>query len=224
MQPAHPISQQERGDGRPQHQRHGYDSSRAHIVESVERSLKALGTDHVEVLLLHRQDPLMDPDEVAAAFSELETSGKVLEFGVSNFTPSHLEALQSRLERPLVTNQVEASVLHLEPFLDGTFDQALTRRFRPMAWSPLGGGRLFSGAGEQEVRVRGAASRIAEELGESLDTVAYAFLLRHPVGMRPITGSGKLDRIAAAVRATEVALSRDQWFELWTASTGSPLP
>jgi len=209
---------------RPDHKRHGYDSSRAHIVDSVERSLRALGTDHVEVLLLHRQDPLMDPDEVAAAFSELEASGKVLEFGVSNFTPSHLEALQSRLKRPLVTNQVEASVLHLDPFLDGTFDQALTRRFRPMAWSPLGGGRLFSGDGEQEVRVRAAASRVAEELGASVDTVAYSFLLRHPVGLRPITGSGKLERIAAAVRAMEVPLSRDQWFDLWTASTGSPLP
>jgi predicted oxidoreductase len=123
-----------------------------------------------------------------------------------------------------VTNQVEASVLHLDPFQDGTFDQALTRRFRPMAWSPLGGGRLFSGGGEQEVRVRAAAARIAEELGASVDTVAYSFLLRHPVGLRPITGSGKLDRVAAAVRAMEVPLSRDQWFDLWTASTGSPLP
>lgn len=211
-------------DRRPEHRRHGYDSSRAHIVGSVDRSLQALGTDHVEVLLLHRQDPLMDPDEVAEAFSELERSGKVLEFGVSNFTTSHLEALQSRLDRPLVTNQVEASLLHLDPFLDGTFDQALTRRFRPMAWSPLAGGRLFTGEGEQEVRVRAAMGRVAEELGVAPDTVAYAFLLRHPSRMAPITGSGKLERVAAAARAADVSLSRDQWFDLWTASTGAPLP
>ncbi|MDB4426463.1 aldo/keto reductase [bacterium] len=209
---------------RPAHRRHGYDSSCAHIIDSAERSLKALGTDHLELLLLHRQDPLMDPDEVAAAFSALEASGKVLAFGVSNFTPSCLDALQSRLERPLVTNQVEASVLHLDPFVDGTLDQALARRFRPMAWSPLGGGRLFSGDGEQEARVRAAVAKVADELGERVDTVAYAFLLRHPTRMRPITGTGRLDRIAAAVRACEVSLSRDQWFELWTASTGAPLP
>ncbi len=209
---------------RPAHLRHGYDSSRAHIIESVEQSLRALGTDHLEMLLLHRQDPLMDPDEVAAAFSELEASGKVLAFGVSNFTPSHLEALQSRLAWPLVTNQVEASVLHLEPFTDGTLDQALTRRFRPMAWSPLGGGRLFSGGGEREVRVRTAAEGVAAELGVTVDTVAYAFLLRHPARVRPITGSGKLERLGAAVRAMEISLSRDQWFDLWTASTGAPLP
>lgn len=209
---------------RPEHRRHGYDSSKAHIVASVERSLAALGTDHVEVLLLHRQDPLMDPDEVAEAFDALGRAGKVGAFGVSNFTPTHLDALQSRLDRPLVTNQVEASLLHLEPFTDGTFDQALARRARPMAWSPLAGGRLFSGDGEREVRVREAMGRVAAELGTAPDTVAYAFLLRHPSRPMPITGSGKIERVAAAARALEVTLDRDQWFDLWTASTGAPLP
>ncbi|MEM9381739.1 MAG: aldo/keto reductase [Planctomycetota bacterium] len=209
---------------RPEHARHVYDTSAEHIILSVENSLRALGTDRVEVLLLHRQDPLMDPDEVAGAFERLHTAGKVLAFGVSNFTPSHLDALQSRLDAPLVTNQVEASLLHLEPFEDGTFDQAIARRFRPMAWSPLGGGRLFDGTGERETRVRAAVRSVALELGVEPDVVAYAFLLRHPSGICPITGSGRLPRIASAVRALDVTLERDAWFQLWTASTGKPLP
>ncbi|MEM1451796.1 MAG: aldo/keto reductase [Planctomycetota bacterium] len=209
---------------RPEHTRHVYDTSAEHIVASVENSLRALGTDRVEVLLLHRQDPLMDPDEVAGAFERLHADGKALAFGVSNFTPSHLDALQSRLDRPLVTNQVEASLLHLDPFEDGTFDQALARRFRPMAWSPLGGGRLFDGTGDREVRVRAAVRSVALELGLEPDVVAYAFLLRHPAGVVPITGSGRVARIAAAVRALDVTLARESWFQLWTASTGRPLP
>lgn len=209
---------------RPENTRHVYDTSAAHIVASVENSLRVLGTDRVEVLLLHRQDPLMDPDEVARAFEGLRAAGKVLEFGVSNFTPSHFDALQSRLDAPLVTNQVEASVLCLEPFEDGTFDQALARRFRPMAWSPLAGGRIFAADGARSSRVQDALARVGAEVDAAPDVVAYAFLLRHPARIHPITGSGRLDRVAAAVRATEVELSREQWFDLWTASTGERLP
>lgn len=214
---------------RPAHTRHVYDSSGAHIVASVENSLRVLGTDRIDLLLLHRQDPLMDPDEVARAFDGLRAAGKVLAFGVSNFTPSHLDALQSRLDTPLVTNQVEVSLLRLDAFEDGTLDQALAHRFRPMAWSPLAGGRLFESGGEHEAQARGARvrealSRVAEDLGAAPDVVAYAFLLRHPSGIRPITGSGRVERIAAAVEATNLALSREHWFDLWTASTGLGLP
>lgn len=209
---------------RPAHTRHVYDTSRAHIVASVEASLRALGTDRVEALLLHRQDTLMDPAEVAEAFDALHASGKVLAFGVSNFTPSHLAMLASYVRQPLITNQVEASVLRLAPFRDGTFDQCLERRMRPMAWSPLGGGRLFGDDSAEVQRTRAAAQTIANARGVSLDTVAYAFLLRHPARMHPITGTRRLDRIVAAVAALDVHLTREEWFELWCAAQGAPLP
>lgn len=208
---------------RPLHKRHVYDTSAEHILASAENSLKVLGTDRLDVLLLHRQDPLMDPDEVAAAFASLRQSGKVLAFGVSNFTPSHLSMLQSRLPEPLVTNQIEASALRLDPFEDGTLDQALERRMTPMAWSPLGGGRLFGTAGEREGRVREALARVGEEVGLTVAGAAFAFLARHPSGIVPVTGSQVVDRIAEAAGAMGVRLSREQFFDVWTASTGSSL-
>ncbi len=213
---------------RPAHTSHVYDTSAEHIIASVENSLRVLGTDRLDVLLLHRQDPLMDPDEVTSAAVQLVESGKVLAFGVSNFTPSHLAALASRVDGtpagPLWTNQVEASILRLDPFTDGTLDQALERRIRPMAWSPLGGGALFTGAGERETRVRAALARVGAEAGLEPDAVAFAFLARHPAGIISVTGTRKLERIARARAATEVTLSREQWFDLWTASTGERLP
>lgn len=209
---------------RPAHKRHVYDTSAEHIIASAENSLRVLGTDRLDALLLHRQDPLMDPDEVASAFAQLRESGKVLAFGVSNFTPAHLSMLQSRLPEPLVTNQVEASVLRLDPFEDGTLDQALERRMVPMAWSPLGGGSLFTGAGERESRIRQALARVGAETGLSDSAVAFAFLARHPSGIVPVTGTRQVARIAEALEAVEVRLGVESWFDIWTASTGANLP
>lgn len=209
---------------RPENKAHIYDTSAAHIVRSVEASLAALGVERVDVLLLHRQDPLLDPDEVAGAFAALRDSGKVGAFGMSNATPSHLAMLQSRLDEPLVTNQVEASLLHLAPFLDGTLDQAIERRFRPMAWSPLAGGRLFTADDESAARVRDAVVGIAEARSTTADVVALAFLMRHPSRMHPVIGTGRVERIEAAVGAMELELSREEWFDLWRAATGAPLP
>ena len=209
---------------RPAHTRHVYDTSRAHIVSSAEASLRALGTDRLDLLLLHRQDPLLDPSEVAAAFDQLRRDGKVLAFGVSNFTPTHFAMLASYLDEPLVTNQVEASVLHLEPFLDGTFDQCLERRMRPMAWSPLAGGRLMSAEDARTQRVRAALAPIAAARDTTLDVIALAFLARHPARLQLISGTRRLERIQAAARARELELSREEWFEIWCASTGSALP
>ena len=209
---------------RPENTAHIYDTSAAHIVRSVDASLAALGVERVDVLLLHRQDPLLDPDEVAGAFAALRDSGKVGAFGMSNATPSHFAMLQSRLDEPLVTNQVEASLLHLAPFLDGTLDQAIERRFRPMAWSPLAGGRLFTADDESAARVRAAVDEIAAARSTTADVVALAFLLRHPSRMHPVIGTGRVERIEAAVRAMEMELLREEWFDLWRAATGAPLP
>lgn len=209
----------------PEHHIHHYDTSRSHIIASAEASLKHLRTDHLDVLLLHRPDPLMDADEVAEAFSALRSSGKVRHFGVSNFTPAQFDLLADRLPFPLVTNQVECSVLNFEVMHDGTLDHHQRLRVAPMVWSPLGGGRLFGSHDAKETRVRSALHAVAEEVGApSIDQVAYAWLLRHPGRLMPILGTGRIDRIRAAVYALSLSLSRQQWFTIWRASTGHDVP
>ena len=216
---------------RPRNARHIYDTSRAHIVASVERSLRNFHTDHLDLLLLHRPDPLLDADETAAALGSLVQSGKVLHVGVSNFLPSQLELLASRMTVPLVTNQVELSVLRLDAFGDGTLDQAQRLAMAPMAWSPLGGGALMTGdAGGSEraarvARVRAALAAVGAQLGgASVGQVALAWLLRHPARIVPVLGSGRLERVHEATQALALTLTREQWFEVWCASTGAGLP
>ncbi|MGD8792719.1 MAG: aldo/keto reductase [Anaerolineae bacterium] len=202
-----------------------YDTGRAHILASVDHSLQALRTDYVDLLLIHRPDPLLDPDEVAAAFAELRQSGKVRHFGVSNFTPSQFELLASRLDLPLVTNQIELSVMHMAPLHDGTVDYCLQRRIAPMAWSPLGGGRLFHSQDEQALRLRRTLAEVGQELdGASIDQVALAWLLRHPARVVPVLGTGRAERLQRAARAGSLLLSRQQWFAIWTASAGHRVP
>ena len=210
---------------RPQHALKHYDTSRAHIFASVEESLRALGTDRIDLLLIHRPDVLMDPDEVAEAFTSLRQAGKVLHFGVSNFTPSQFDLLASRLDFPLITNQIEVSVLFLDLLHDGTVDQCLQRGIAPMVWSPLAGGRIFTEDSEQSSRVRQALQSVGQDLGgASLDQVALAWLLAHPVRFVPILGSGKIERIQSAIGAVAMHLTREQWFAIWSASTGTPVP
>lgn len=201
-----------------------YDTGRRHIVEAAERSLRNLRTDHLDLLLIHRPDPLMDADEVAAAFSELRQAGKVLHCGVSNFLPAQFDLLASRLEAPLVTNQVEMSVLCLDAWTDGVVDHCQRLHLAPMAWSPLAGGRLFGGADERAARVLGTLCDIGEELRAGPDQVALAWLLSHPAGIVPVVGSGRLERLRAAAAATALELDRQQWFRVWTASTGVDVP
>jgi predicted oxidoreductase len=210
---------------RPQHSLKHYDTSRANIVASVDESLRFLRTDYVNLLLIHRPDLLMDPDEVAEAFTELRQAGKVLHFGVSNFTPSQFDLLASRLDLPLVTNQIEVSVLYLDLMHNGTVDQCLQRGIAPMVWSPLAGGRIFTGDGEQAARVRQALQAVGEELGgASLDQVALAWILTHPARFVPILGTSKIERLRSAARAENLRLTREQWFSIWSASAGTPVP
>ena len=211
-------------DRRPGRGLKHYDTGRRHILESVETSLRELRTDRLELLLLHRPDPLLDPDEVAAAFDELRRAGKVRHFGVSNFTVAQLDSLAARLPMPLVTNQIEISPLALGAWRDGTLDQCLRRRMAPMAWSPLAGGRLFHGEDERARRVRRTLGELAAELDAGADQVALAWLLAHPAGIVPILGSGSLGRLRAAAAAGALRLEREQWFRLWTASTGEEVP
>lgn len=202
-----------------------YNTDRDYIVATAEKSLKHLATEYLDLLLIHRPDALMDADETAAAFTQLKEQGKVRFFGVSNFNPTQFSLLQSRLPFPLVTNQVECSVVHMEPVHDGTLDQCQQLRVNPMAWSPLGGGALFTGDGEKEERLRSTMTAIGEETGGfDIDQVALAWLLRHPAGIFPVLGTGKLSRVEKAVESLNISLSREQWYRIWSASTGTGVP
>ena len=206
---------------RPEIKSHHYNTSKEHIIKSAERSLKNFKTDYLDVLLIHRPDPYMNPEEVAEAFAKLRQEGKVLEFGVSNFKPSQFNVLSSYLDFPLVTNQIEISPLNFEHFDYGTIDLCLEKRIHPMAWSPLGGGRLFKDNDDRTVRTRTALEKVSDEVGaKSIDEVAYAWLLNHPAKIIPIVGSGSIDRVKVAVNALNIKLTRDQWFEIWQSSLG----
>ena len=212
-------------ENRPENKSHCYDTSKEHIIKSAERSLKNINTDYLDVLLIHRVDALLNPEEVAEAFTKLKREGKVRYFGVSNFLPAQFNMLNSYLEDSLVTNQVEISPLCLDSFENGTLDLMLEKRVKPMAWSPLAGGRLFKANDEKSLRVQKVLNKIKDEVSaKGIDEVVYAWLLMHPSNIIPIVGSGKIDRIKAAIRATKINLSRDQWFEIYVASRGVDIP
>ncbi|ELF6478966.1 aldo/keto reductase family oxidoreductase [Vibrio fluvialis] len=209
----------------PERKINHYDTSAAHIYQSVNNSLERLRVNEIDVLLIHRPDVLMDADEVAEAFTELHKVGKVKHFGVSNFSPAQFELLQSRLGKPLVTNQVEINPLNFDVAHDGTLDQMQMLRTRPMAWSCLGGGAIFNGDSEQAQRVRAVLEELREELGaESIDQVIYAWVRALPAKPLPIIGSGKIERVQAAVDALDLTLSREQWYRVWVASKGHGVP
>ena len=207
---------------RPAHRLGHYDTSAAHVERSVENSLAALRTDRLDVLLIHRPDALMDADALAECFGRLRTAGKVRHFGVSNFTPSQFALLNKRID--LVTNQIEASPLHIAPFYDGTLDQAQDLGVAPMVWSALAGGRLFTGTDADSQRVRGVLQRIAGERGIGLTTLVYAWLLRHPARLIPLTGSRRIDAMREAVAALDVEIDAQTWYEIWVAGNGAPAP
>ncbi|EKY3198106.1 aldo/keto reductase family oxidoreductase [Cronobacter turicensis] len=200
-----------------------YITDRAHIVRSAENSLRHLSTDVLDLLLIHRPDPLMDADEVAEAFLALHKSGKVRHFGVSNFTPAQFSLLQSRLPFTLATNQVEISPVHQPLLLDGTLDLLQQLRIRPMAWSCLGGGRLFSEENYEPLRAE--LQQVAEETGaQTIEQVVYAWVMRLPSRPLPIIGSGKIDRVKSAMGALSLELSRQQWFRIRKAALGYDVP
>ncbi|NJN06014.1 MAG: aldo/keto reductase [Rhodobacteraceae bacterium] len=209
-----------------------YDFSASYIIWSCERSLKRLGVDAIDLYLLHRPDYLMEPEEVAAAFSKLKRQGKVREFGVSNFKPSQVALLQKSCPMNLHANQVEFSLVHRDPLTDGTLDQCHAIKLTLMAWSPLGGGVLASGARELLQHQKGyKAKKVVAELDRLAKThnttranVALAWLLRHPAGVVPIVGSADPARIREAATAGKVELSREEWYRLLAVASPGPLP
>ncbi len=196
-----------------------YDTSRAHIEDSVDHSLRLIKIDHIDLLLIHRPDPLMDHDETGATLDDLVKSGKVRTVGVSNFKPYDFELLQSAMTAPLVTNQIELSLLAHEGFVDG--DVAFHQRLRHaiMAWSPLGGGRMVTEDGP----VQAALDIVARENGVDRAAVAVAWLLRHPARILPVMGTNNLERIKGLSDALKVDMDRETWFQLYTAALGRPV-
>ncbi|GIU40930.1 oxidoreductase [Shewanella sairae] len=202
-----------------------YDTTSEHIIASVENSLTRLKTDYLDLLLIHRPDPLMDANAVAHAFGQLQQQGKVLHFGVSNFTPQQFDLLQSRVEQKLVCNQVEISPSNMSALHDGTLDHCQQHKLKPMAWSCLGGGDIFNATDPKSIRLRSTLASIADEVGaENISQVIYAWVLALPSKPHPIIGSGNIERIRSAVKATELRLTRQQWFSIWQASTGHGVP
>ena len=210
-----------KSNNRPEHDGHYYNTTFEHIVKSAERSLQNFGTDYIDVLLIHRPDPFMDPEDVAKAFNQLRSEGKVNYFGVSNFTQNDFTLLQSYLDFDLVTNQIEASVLKYDNFENETIKFLQEKRISPMIWSPLAGGEIFTSQSESAIRVRNVLTEIARKHNiENISEIAYAWLLAHPAKLIPIVGSGKINRISEAVNALNIKLTRADWFAILDALVG----
>lgn len=209
---------------RPNHSVQHYNTTAGYIRNSVERSLRKLNCDYLDLILIHRPDPLMDASEMADIFLKLLDEKKILNVGVSNFTPSQFDLFQSKMELPLVTNQVECSLLHLDPIYDGTFDQAQKLNFSPMIWSPFAGGNLFSDESIRATGVRDLCRELSVKYNASVDQIALAWILYLPCRPQVIVGTGKPDRLQSAVASTNIRLHRQDWYRLLEASNGHPVP
>ncbi len=198
-----------------------YDTSAAHVAASVDASLRRMGVARIDLLLIHRPDPFMDHRETGAALDAAVASGKVRAVGVSNFRPWDWTLLQSAMETPLVTNQIELSLIAHEGFTNGDVAFLQERGLKPMAWSPLGGGSLFANASKG---LREALHRIGDPLGVEPAAVAVAWLLAHPARILPVMGTNTLDRIRRLAEATRVDIDRETWFELYTLALGREVP
>jgi len=197
-----------------------YDTSRAHIEASVAHSLRLMKIDHIDLLLIHRPDPMMDAAETGAALDGLVASGKVRAVGVSNFKPWDWQLLQSAMKTPLVTNQIEISLAEISPFTNGDIAFHQQHGHPMMAWSPLGGGSVMQGDGA----IGQAADAVATEFGVDRAAVAVAFLLAHPSKIMPVMGTNSLDRIKTISDALKVQLTRESWYQLYTAALGHEVP
>ncbi|WP_405206209.1 aldo/keto reductase family oxidoreductase [Aquimarina sp. LLG6339-5] len=205
---------------RPDNQIKSYKTTKKYIIKSVEQSLVNLQTDFIDMLLIHRPSPLMNPMEIAEAFETLKSNGKVLHFGVSNFTPSQFDMLNAVV--PLQTNQIEISPLRLTPFIDGSLDQCIKHAIKPMAYSTLAGGKFFSKQpNEKVVRINEVINRLMEKYEVPADQILIAWLLKHPSGIVPIMGSTKITRIQSAVNSLSIEITDEEWFRVWEASTGT---
>ncbi|MCU0446454.1 MAG: aldo/keto reductase [Microscillaceae bacterium] len=209
---------------RPQNYVKHYNTSREYIIYSAERSLQELHTDHLDILLIHRPDPLLRAEEAAEALNSLIQQGKIRYAGVSNFTNAQFELLDAYMDKPLITNQIELSLLRTSPILDGTLDMLQRLKINPMAWSPVGGGRLFTGTDAQAQRVQATLATMAQKYMALPEQIALAWLLALPSDVLPVIGTNNLSRIKEAAQSTDIQLDRQDWFILYHASLGQDVP
>jgi predicted oxidoreductase len=201
-----------------------YDSSAAYVSVAIDNSLKRLGVEHVALWQIHRPDMLTHPAETGRALSDARAAGKIGAIGVSNFTPSQVEALAAHCDLPIVSCQPEFSPLAISPLTDGVFDQALARGMTVLAWSPLGGGRLGAPADDRARAVAAALDAKAEDSGVSRAAAAYSWIMAHPARPIPIVGTQRPERIAEIPDAFKPRWSRADWYAVLVASMGEPLP
>lgn len=197
-----------------------YDYSKEYIIWSVENSLKNLQTDYLDVLLLHRPSPLMIADEIAEAVEKLKSEGKIIDFGLSNFTNSQSELIRSKTE--VSYNQIQFSATHHEAMLDGSLDYMQTNSIRPMSWNPLG--TVFREDSDQTRRLKKLLAQLVEKYEVGSDTILLAWILKHPSNVLPVAGTVNIARIQALMKAVELNLDQQDWFAIWTASMGNKVP
>ena len=193
-----------------------YSYSKDYIIASAEQSLKNLQTDYLDLLLLHRPSPLMQADEIAEAVEKLKITGKILDFGVSNFSPSQCNLIETKTK--INYNQIEFSITNLEPMLDGSLDHMQTNRITPMCWSPLG--TVFRKDDEQSQRIQKTANELASKYEVSNDVILLSWILKHPAGILPVCGTADKNRLSKLMQATTFEMELEDWFSLWAASTG----
>ena len=197
-----------------------YDYSKDYIIWCVENSLKNLQTDFLDLLLLHRPSPLMQADEIAEAVTRLKAEGKIIDFGVSNFTASQTELIRQKTE--ISYNQVQFSATSFEPMLDGSFDYMQIHNIRPMSWNPLGS--VFREDNEQTRRLKKLLATLVAKYSLGSDTILLSWILEHPAKVIPIAGTVNVARIQALMKAVELKLEREDWFAIWTESMGEKVP
>lgn len=202
-----------------------YNASAARIVKSAEKSLRLMGIDHIDLLLVHRPDWLTSADETAEGLNRLIKDGKIRSAGVSNYNVHQFELLNARMDLPLVTNQIEFSLMHMDPIYDGTADQAQRLRFQPMAWSPLCKGELMDRTNPAAARLHDKAAELSAKYGgATLDQFAHAWIMAHPSRPLPIIGTNKLERLMATAKSAEIQLEREDWYAFWEAAKGHGIP
>jgi predicted oxidoreductase len=203
---------------RPHHRIKSYDTSAEHIILSVENSLNNLATDYLDLLLIHRPDPLLQPDEVAAAVIKLQDAGKILSFGVSNFLPAQMEMLAKSI--PISFNQLECSLFERTAFHDGTIHYCMQHHIIPMAWAPLGGGLLTEESHPRFRAIMQCCEKLSNKYNTGINQLLLAWLHRHPSGIIPVVGTTKIERLVQAREAASISLEREDWFMLLEVAKG----
>ncbi len=201
---------------RPENKIKHYDYSKDYIIWSVEESLKKLKTDYVDVFLLHRPSPLMQADEIAEAVEKLKSEGKIIDFGLSNFTSSQTELIRQKTE--VSYNQVQFSATHYEAMVDGSLDYMQTHGIRPLSWNPLG--TVFREDTKKTRRLKKLFAELVQKYGFGSDTLLLAWILKHPAGVIPIAGTVNVARIQSLMKAVELEMDKEDWFAIWTESMG----